>query len=174
MKIKSAKSTALLAVFLLISSQAFAKENAKENLLKADLNPKVSAEKKDSREEIHSFDYDKLFTEAQKLYKSARSWNKLKCEPKTGFICSKHECNKFETKTNLVLDKKNGTITRCDGKNCETFEAEFEQTGVYVNIQSKGPVGTLIRVLGDYRYKEISTVALDAYVANGECKVVTE
>lgn len=167
MKIKSA---ILLAAFSLISSQVF----AKENVLKADLNSKISAEKKDNREEIHSLDYDKLFAEAQKLYKTAKAWNKIKCEPKTGFICNKHECNKFETKTNLVLDKKNGTITRCDGKNCETFEAEFEQTGVYVNVQSKGPIGTLIRVLGDYRYKEISTVALDAYVANGECKVVAE
>lgn len=167
MKIKSA---VLLAVFSLISSQVFAKENA----IKADLNPKLSVEKKDSREEIHSFDYDKLFAEAQKLYKSAKDWQKIKCEPKSGFICSKHECEKVQSKTNLVLDKKNGTITRCEGKNCETFEAEFEQTGVYVNIQSKGPVGTLIRVLGDYRYKEITTVALDAYIANGECKIVTE
>jgi len=167
MKIKSA---ILLAVFSLISSQVFAKENP----LKADLNSKISAEKKDDREEIHSFNYDQLFAEAQKLHKAAKAWNKIKCEPKSGFICSKHECNKFETRTNLVLDKKNGTITRCEGKNCETFEAEFEQTGVYINIQSKGPVGTLIRVLGDYRYKEITTVALDAYIANGECKVITD
>jgi hypothetical protein len=164
------KSVFLLALFALFSSQV----SAKENPIKGDIATEISTTKKDDREEIHSLEYDKLFVEAQKFHKAAKAWQKIKCEPKNGFICTKHECNKYTNKTNLVLDKKNGTITRCEGKNCETFEAEFEQTGVYVNIQSKGPVGTLIRVLGDYRYKEITTVALDAYIANGECKVVAE
>lgn len=164
------KSVFLFAIFSLLTSQVFAKEAA----IKDSLNTKLSTEAKDDREDIHAFDYDKLFAEAQKLHKTAKSWKKIKCEPKSGFLCTKHECNKVETKTNIVLDKENGTITRCEGKNCETFEAEFEQTGVYVNIQSKGPIGTLIRVLGDYRYKEITTVALDAYIANGECSVVAK
>jgi hypothetical protein len=72
------------------------------------------------------------------------------------------------------LDKKKETITRCDGKMCESFGAEFKQTGVFFNIQTEGPIGTLIRVLGDNRYKEITTVGLDAYIANGNCEVVTE
>lgn len=164
------KPVAFCVLASLFFSQAFAKENA----IKSELNTKIVAEKKDDREDIKSFDFDKLFAQAERYFKDAKAWQKIQCAPKSGFICSKHECNKRDTKSTLVLDKKNETITRCDGKDCETFGAEFEQTGVYFNIQTKGPVGTLIRVLGDSRYKEITTVALDAYIANGECKVIAE
>ncbi|MBU6140595.1 MAG: hypothetical protein KGP29_03435 [Proteobacteria bacterium] len=164
------KSVFFFALFSLLASQVFAKENA----IKSDLDTKISIEKKDSREEIKSFDFDKLFAQAEKYFKEAKAWQKIECTPKNGFICTKHECNKRESISTLILDKKEKTITRCSGKDCETFPAEFEQTGVYFNIQTKGPVGTLIRILGDSRYKEITTVALDAYIANGECKVVTE
>jgi hypothetical protein len=77
-------------------------------------------------------------------------------------------------KAQVILDKKKETITRCEGKNCETFPAKFNQTGVFVNVQTEGPVGTLIRILGDSRYKEITTVGLDAYIANGNCEVVID
>jgi hypothetical protein len=137
-------------------------------------NTKVSAKskKKVTDQDIKPFDFDKLFSDAEKYYKSAKAWHKIQCEPKSGFICNKHECNKREIKATLLLDKTAKTITRCEKNNCETFPAEFEQTGVYFNIQTKGPIGTLIRVLGDSRYKEITTVALDAYVANGECSII--
>ncbi|MBM3579620.1 MAG: hypothetical protein FJX34_02460 [Alphaproteobacteria bacterium] len=158
----------LILAFVVFALPTFAKENA----IESDLNTNLSATKQDHRDsEIKPFEFDKLFADAEKYYKSAKAWNKIKCQPKTGFLCNKHECNKRDIEATLVLDKKDKTVTRCEGKNCETFEAEFEQTGVYFNIQTKGPVGTLIRVLGDSRYKEITTVALDAYVANGECVI---
>jgi hypothetical protein len=155
--------------FALIASQVMAKE-AIDPDLKIDLN----AKKTDTREPIQQLDFNKLFKDTEKYYNDAKAWKKIKCEPKSGFICTKHECKKRDARHVVILDKKAKTITRCEDKNCESFEAEFEQTGVFFNIQSKGPVGTLIRVLGDYRYKEITTVALDAYIANGECTVVSE
>lgn len=121
---------------------------------------------------IEPFNFEKLFSEAEKYFKAAKAWNKLKCEPKTGFICTKWECVKRDVKSTITLDKKAETITRCDVNECETFEAEFKQTGAFFNVQSEGPVGTLIRVLGDSRYKEVSTVGLDAYIANGNCEVI--
>jgi hypothetical protein len=125
--------------------------------------------------QIQPIDFQKLFQEADKVFKLAKAWEKIKCEPKTGFICTKKECIKKESPTLLILDKEEETITRCDkANNCETIEAEFKQTGVFFNIQSEGPVGTLIRVFGDSRYKEITTVGLDAYITNGECKIVKE
>lgn len=134
-----------------------------------DLNIDLKVKKSDDREDIQQFDFGKLFTDAEKYYRDAKAWKKIKCEPKSGFICTKHECKKRDAVYTLILNKEEKTVTRCEGKNCETFEATFEQTGVFFNIQSKGPVGSLIRVLGDYRYKEIATVGLDAYIANGEC-----
>lgn len=128
----------------------------------------------DNREELHSVDLEKLYKDAENYYKLAKAWQKLKCEPKSGFICTKHECKRKDISAHIILDKKNKTVSRCENENCETFVAQFEQTGSFVNIQSKGPIGSLIRILGDSRYKEITTVGLDAYIANGNCTIYNE
>ena len=161
------KSLTLFAALILAASASFAKE--------AKLHSSVT-EKRDPIEEtrIKPFDFNKVFKDAETYFKAAKAWNKLKCAPKTGFVCNKKECYKKDIKDSLLLDKTKKTITRCEGETCETFPAQFAQTGVFYNIQSDGPVGTLIRVLGDSRYKEITTVGLDAYIANGECTVITD
>ncbi len=128
----------------------------------------------DSDVNIQPFDFDKLMSEAERYYKAAKEWKKIKCSPKTGFLCNKWECNKRPSSAYLILDKKEEKITRCEDEICESYDADFEQTGVFINIQAKGPIGSLIRVLGDSRYKEITTVGLDAYIANGSCEVVSE
>ncbi len=121
---------------------------------------------------LKKFDFNKLFEETEEYYRAAKSWKRLKCTPKTGFICDKKSCNKRNVNVFLILDKKAETISRCEGSadKCEVFEAELKQTGVYSNVHSTGPFGTLIRVLGDSRYKEITTIGLDAYIANGNCE----
>ena len=160
----------LASLFTFFASGVFAKEND----IKTNLNTDLSSKKKDNREDISPMDFSKLFSDAEGYFKAAKAWDKIKCTPKSGFICTKHECKKRDIKSIIILDKKAKTVTRCEGENCESFEAEFEQTGVFYNIQTKGPIGTLIRVLGDSRYKEVSTVALDAYIANGECVVMSD
>lgn len=144
------------------------------------INPKITTtlnkKHKSSLEEdvpaLQGTDLTKVFAEAEVYFKAARDWQKLKCEPKSGFICTKRECPKREVFTHLILDKKAKTITRCEKKVCESYPAQIRQTGVFTNVQTEGPVGTLIRVLGDNRYKEITTVGLDAYIANGNCEVI--
>ena len=160
-------TTILFAAFILLSSQGFSKTNQVKSPI---------SEKKDPIEEtkIQPFDFQKLFSEAEIYFKAAKAWGKLRCEPKTGFICTKRECNKRDAKAYLILDKSKKTITRCEDEACESFAAEFKQTGVFFNIQSEGPIGTLIRVLGDSRYKEITTVGLDAYIANGNCEILSD
>lgn len=167
-------SIAFFVIFLnlFICSKAFSKDGkvAEKIIPENEINIKL----KDNREEIKSFDFNKIFSDAEKYYKQAKSWKKLKCEPKSGFVCTKHECKKREVKAYVILDKNKKIISRCESGECENFPAEFEQAGVYFNIQTKGPIGTLIRVLGDSRYKEITTVALDAYIANGNCDIIIE
>jgi hypothetical protein len=153
-------------LFFSLSSYSFAKENNPKKISLSD--------KKSSKSEVEAFDFQKLFSEAEAHYKSAKSWNKIKCYPKTGFICDKWDCNKRNIKTFLILDKKAEIMMRCEGDNCESFDAEFKQTGVFYNVQTRGPIGSVVRILGDSRYKEITTVGLDAYIANGECKVIID
>ena len=63
-------------------------------------------------------------------------------------------------------------IKRCKDNECESVKAEFTDSGIYYNIHTSGPIGSLIRILGNSRYKEITTVGLDAYIGNGECEVI--
>ena len=163
----------LTAIFSLSFSSSFADE-AK---ISAPLTLKAKKHKTSLEEDVPALqgtDLNKVFAEAEKYFKAAQDWKKLKCEPKSGFICSKRECPKREVFTHLILDKKTKTITRCEKNICESFPAEFKQTGVFTNVQTVGPVGTLIRVLGDSRYKEITTVGLDAYIANGNCESISD
>jgi len=165
-----------LVIFSLgISAQAISKE-AKLKDLSKNISSEISknSNDKDNREDLSAVDFTKLFNEAQNYYKLAKNWKILKCEPKSGFICTKHECKRRDISSYIILDKNKNSITRCDKENCETFEAQFEQTGSFVNIQSKGAIGSLIRILGDSRYKEITTVGLDAYIANGDCTVAND
>ncbi|MDX2083091.1 MAG: hypothetical protein SFV53_03785 [Rickettsiales bacterium] len=173
------KFTILLAVILNLNCNAvFAKENAlNANVVEPKITTSIDKHKSSLEEDVPSLqgtDLSKVFAEAEKYYKAAESWNVLKCEPKSGFICTKRECLKREVFTYLILNKKVRTITRCEKDICESFAAKFHQTGVFTNVQSEGPVGTLIRVLGDSRYKEITTVGLDAYIANGNCEVINK
>lgn len=168
----------LTAVFSLFSYPTFAKENSIKPVVEPKILASLDKRHKTTLEEdvpaLQGTDLSKVFAEAEKYYKAAQDWKKLKCEPKSGFLCTKRECPKREVFTYLILDKKAKTITRCEKDICEKFPAEFRQTGVFVNVQTEGPVGTLIRILGNSRYKEITTVGLDAYIANGNCEVVLD
>lgn len=177
MKFKNILTLALIACFS--SSAGFASELASEKPLKTDKELKIHQTiskdvKLDKKEKVEGTDLTKVFEEAERYFNAAKAWKKLKCEPKSGFICTKRECAKRDTSTYLILDKERKTISRCEGKVCESIAATFRQTGVFFNVQSEGPSGTLIRILGDSRYKEITTVGLDAYIANGNCEVYLE
>lgn len=173
------KFLVLFSIIFPLASNSFAKEKQIKPLLEAS-SIESKAESKSNKEinlkdqKILQFDFEKAFLEAEKYFGLAYAWQKLKCTPKTGFICTKRACDKKNIDAFLILDKKKGLISRCEGKFCETTPAKFTQTGVFFNIQSDGPIGTLIRVLGDSRYKEITTIGLDAYIANGECENFTD
>ena len=171
------KSKIILLTILAFSFSAFSNVNAKTKAVTEKL-PDIEiikGEKKvDERVDLGGRRIIKKFSEAQNYYKLAKDWKTLKCSPKSGFICSKHECKRRDIFSHVILDKNKKTVSRCEKDICETFEAEFEQTGSFINIQSKGAIGSIIRILGDSRYKEITTVGLDAYIANGNCELVKD
>jgi hypothetical protein len=161
-----------LSIALFFTSKSFAKDIDLNQNIK---NTELETAKKDNREPIQKIDFKKLFNDAEDYFNKAKNWQKLKCTPKSGFVCNKHECKKRKISSFTILDKKNKIIKRCENKDfCEAYKAEFDQSGVYYNVQTVGPVGTLIRILGDSRFKEISTIGLDAYIVNGECEVIPQ
>ena len=119
--------------------------------------------------ELSGIDYSDLFDKAEGYFRAAQSWKTLKCTPISGFLCTKWSCKKRSTQNYFILDKKKQKVKICHGEECETFKANFEQAGVYYNIQSEGAIGILVRVLGNNRYKAITTFGLDAHISNGNC-----
>lgn len=124
--------------------------------------------------DIKTFDFQKIFKRANKYYDAAIKWERVKCVPQSVFVCTKRECPRLDVKKDsfMILDKKQKSVALCRDKFCNYFSAEFEQTGVFVNVQIKELVGIYIKVLGDSRYKEISMVGLDSYITNGNCAPV--
>ncbi len=166
------KFLALLLSLVVIGLQA----NAKKPI---SANPAIDGlinidEKTDNRESLTKFDFEQLFDSAENYFKKSKKRKKIKCKPINGILCTKHYCKPRKVESTLILDKEKELITRCEGDICESYKAEFKQTGVFFNVQSEGPIGSLIRVLGNSRYKEITTVGLDAYVANGNCDIYIE
>ena len=153
-----------LILFTLFSFNALAESAISYKIVRDKHNPRD--------EKLQEFDFKEVLKKAQKYRKESSDWKKLKCTPRTGFLCAKWSCKKRKVSSYLILDKEKQTVARCEDDACETIAAEFTQAGIYYNIHVSGPIGSLIRILGNSRYKEITTVGLDAYIGNGECEEV--
>lgn len=168
----------------LVDKQKVTQQKIEQNIIEANIKkPAInfSLTEKEQKSSLSDFDIQvgetvdikKITAIANKYQKLAQSWQKLSCEAKTAFLCSKKECNAKDIKASLVLDKERGKISSCgDDGQCSEHNATFKQNGAFINIQSEDGIGILIRVLGDHRYKAIFTIGLDAYINNGECKVI--
>lgn len=178
------KKISLLIFFIFLNQPLFAQVNleVKNNSLpeqKPKIELKLDQEKITKKENIaneslktEQFDFKKTLIEAEQYFKLSRDWKVLKCIPKTAFICTKKECLTREVENTLILDKSKNKVSVClvgDIDKCNDYPADFSQTGVFFNIQTEGSAGVLVRVLGNSRYKAISTIGLDAYISNGEC-----
>lgn len=157
-----------------LASEAFSTEAEAVKIIKTAR--KIAGEKEDAKDvdDIKTFDFERIFREADAYFEAARKWNTLKCFPKSAFVCSKHECPKIKMRgpSAIILNKKQELVAICRSKICQYYNANFEQTGVFINITLKGANGVIIRVLGDNRFKEVVMVGLDAYLDNGECEVL--
>ena len=123
---------------------------------------------------IKTFDFERIFKEADAYFEAAQKWRTVKCIPKTMFVCAKHDCTKLKPieSTALVVDKDKKTLALCHNKICQYYSAKFEQTGVFINVEAKDVNGIFIRILGNSRFKEIAMIGLDSYITNGECELL--
>ena len=168
--------TAIIALCLAASPLSFAKESAQQKTKEAAAREKILSENVSAQdiEKIKTFNFEKVFAEVDKYFEAAKGWRSLKCIPQSGFICSKRECPKIklDEPSCLILDRKAKTIALCHNKICRYYPATYEQTGVFINVKVEDSVGLYLRILGDSRFKEITMVGLDAYIANGNCEKI--
>lgn len=97
------------------------------------------------------------------------SWQKLKCSPTSKVFCDRTSCTSDTPSVWVILDRRAKTFSRCDTKGCDTYDGQFESAGAFTNIQSKNPMGEMIKVLGDRKYIEIATLNLGLFISSGVC-----
>ena len=158
----------ILALFLAAASPIPIKEE------KAKPTPSTTADSVKNIEDVKTFNFQKIFAEADEYYNAAEKWEQIKCTPQSGFVCTKRLCEKLKILDSayMILNKKNKSLALCKYKACRYYPAEFVQSGVFISIRIEDSNGIYVRVLGDSRYKEISMIGLDAYVTNGNCEVM--
>lgn len=147
------KFLAAIAILLIFANQANATKNPKDV------------------KSVKTFDFEKVLRETEGYFNAAARWKKIKCMPKTSFVCTKRECPEIKFNDSyFVIDKDKETLSICRNQMCKMFKAEITASGVFHSINIEDSNGILIKVLGDNRYKEITMLGLDAYISNGECE----
>ena len=121
--------------------------------------------------DVKTFDFERIFKETEEYFDAAMRWKRIKCTPKTTFVCTKRECPKINTaNAYIIIDRNEKTISLCKEKMCKFFKATINQTGVFNTVKVEDSEGIIIKILGDNRYKEITMIGLDSYISNGECE----
>ena len=156
-------------VFLSIANYSFAANKNTTKELATDSSKK-------NIEDVKTFDFERIFNEANQYYEASQAWKRIKCTPKTSFVCTKRSCEQLTLNESsfLVLDRKIKSIALCKDKLCRYYQAEFNEAGVFSSAKIKESDGIYIRILGDSRYKEISMIGLDSYITNGECVKIND
>lgn len=102
-------------------------------------------------------------------FQDAGTWQKLRCTPTARLTCNGTQCAPAEPVVYLNLNKQTGFYSRCDSKSCDDYQADFNVSGMYTNIQAKYPMGNIIKVLGNREYIEVVTIGLSSSFSSGIC-----
>jgi hypothetical protein len=122
------------------------------------------------------------FIKNKKTYQTYKSMAKSKklpphnivCIPEKKSVCTQESCSAIAPQTFSLIQKVNGLtqISRCDKSGCDTYPANFSESGVNWNFQTKEPKGLLLKINfieDNLSFVEIATQMLDVYMSYGKC-----
>ena len=100
------------------------------------------------------------------------------CFPTFKQICTLGECEESDLGTTFtLLNNYLPSISRCDDLGCDTYDAQYEISGIYENYQPITPRGFLVKkeltaFLGgsEPAYVEIATTGVTTITYSGYCK----
>ena len=116
--------------------------------------------------------FDEDMKQLQKSQQDAYEWQELICVPVARMICSGSSCNSAAPSVHLQLKRESvirGTMSRCDSKGCDTYEASIDTAGIFTSIQPIAPSGAFVKVMGAQEYIEVATSGLTAHFSSGKC-----
>jgi hypothetical protein len=84
------------------------------------------------------------------------------CERDTG-------CRRVEANTWYPIDTVRATVSRCDARGCDTYQAAASQSGAFINLDVPGR-GMLLKIASDgSNFVEVATLGLSVFVSFGVC-----
>lgn len=94
----------------------------------------------------------------------------LICVPESLQHCSGgSNCEQLEPKVFLLIDTTNQRYSRCDSQPCDTYEADFSESGIYTIIQPLPPAHGQVKITSGGIYTETNTLGNNVYINSGRC-----
>ncbi len=96
----------------------------------------------------------------------------IRCDFQSKMSCRADSCQFLEITTYSVIDPAESTYARCDSNGCDTYPAEFVESGAFMNITVPGRSLMGKMSLPNAKVVEIATLGLDVLLSYGTCAVV--
>ena len=96
----------------------------------------------------------------------------LKCEIREKFVCEPGAaCKPSPVGVWNIIDTAKRTYARCDTRSCDTYEARFSQSGIFINIEVPGR-GVIAKMSmdGSAAFHEVATLGHSVLISFGACK----
>jgi hypothetical protein len=79
-------------------------------------------------------------------------------------------CQQLENKIVIRIDMNRQIYSRCDAKGCDDFQADFSNSGVFINIALPAK-GLLAKLTNDgSSFTEVATLGSIAFISFGSCR----
>ncbi len=92
------------------------------------------------------------------------------CVPEQSEYCDGEQCRAVKPAIFLEVDETNKRYSRCDRNPCDTYDATFEQSGIYTVIRPAPPKHGEIKMSNDGSYVETNALGLSIYINRGRCR----
>lgn len=91
------------------------------------------------------------------------------CVPEFRYDCSTDNCEQKKPVVFILYDENTNKVYRCDKQPCDGYDVLKEISGLYINLTSITPNGSLIKLSDNNEYVEIVSLGLDFIIYRGKC-----
>jgi len=103
------------------------------------------------------------------LWSSSAISAEFRCEVKAKYSCEVDGCKSAPIGVWTNIDFERRTVSRCDSRGCDQYNANFSQSGAFINIDLPGR-GMIIKIAKvTNEFMEIVTLGATAIISYGAC-----
>jgi hypothetical protein len=98
----------------------------------------------------------------------SHSQTSMTCVTQVFNVCEEGQCRQIINPNKSWVELELNKMKKCDGKSCDTYPVDVARSGEFINI-AIGNRGYLLKIDGEGRFVEVSTLGLMTIVKNGKC-----